>query len=247
MTCICYESKLTILVGLPDLCNLLVTTGAQDFNEALYICSFFTDSTVQSFGIIESLCGREEKAVYKKENRKRRQRRKRTGQVEEVEEGGRGREGEEEGRRRGGGGGRGGRGGEGEEEEVEEEGRRRWKKKDKELQHRGTLGSIKATMHSLKLPEVSDLSSCIRSWRRRGKMVKDLKSFLTYTYTMCVHVHTHIYMYAHTYTHTHLVVECLELFADFLSMTIAPLGQHTYNGCLIRALCVWGEVGEGGV
>ena len=29
-------------------------------------------------------------------------------------------------------------------------------------------------------------------------------------------------------------------------MTIAPLGQHTYDGCLIRALCVWGEVGEGG-
>ena len=55
VTCICYESKLTILVGLPDLCNLLVGTGAQDFNEALYICSCFTDSTVQSFGIIESL------------------------------------------------------------------------------------------------------------------------------------------------------------------------------------------------
>ena len=84
MTCICYESKLTILVGLPDLCNLLVSTGAQDFNEALYICSFFTDSTVQSFGIIESLCGREEKAVKK---RKRKQR-------EEKEEG------EREGRRR---------------------------------------------------------------------------------------------------------------------------------------------------
>ena len=65
MTCICYESKLTILVGLPDLCNLLVGTGAQDFNEALYICSCFTDTTVQSFGIIESLYGRE-KSVYKK-------------------------------------------------------------------------------------------------------------------------------------------------------------------------------------
>ena len=57
-------------------------------------------------------------------------------------------------------------------------------------------------------------------------------------------------MYIHTFTcmhiHTHLVVEGLELLADFLSMTIAPLGQHTYDGCLIRALCVWGEVGEGG-
>ena len=63
---------------------------------------------------------------------------------------------------------------------------------------------------------------------------------------MCVHVHTHIYMYAHIHTYTHLVVECLELFADFLSMTIAPLGQHTYDGCLIRALCVWGGMGEGG-
>ena len=29
-------------------------------------------------------------------------------------------------------------------------------------------------------------------------------------------------------------------------MTIAPLGQHTYDGCLIRALCVWGGMGEGG-
>ena len=69
---------------------------------------------------------------------------------------------------------------------------------------------------------------------------------------MCGHVHTHIYMYAHintymhahTYIHTHLVVEGLELLADFLSMTIAPLGQHTYDGCLIRALCVvvgWGN------
>ena len=86
-------------------------------------------------------------------------------------------------------------------------------------------------------------------------MVKDLKSFCSiHTYTMCVHVHTHIYIYAHT--HTHLVVEGLELLADFLSMTIAPLGQHTYNGCLIRALCVvvrweregvrgWGEGVEG--
>ena len=64
---------------------------------------------------------------------------------------------------------------------------------------------------------------------------------------MCEHVHTHIYMYAHIHTYTHVVVECLELFPDFLSMTIAPLGQHTYDGCLIRALCVWGEVGEGGV
>ena len=78
-------------------------------------------------------------------------------------------------------------------------------------------------------------------------MVKDLKSFCNiHTYSMCVHVHTHIYMYAHIHTYTHLVVECLELLADFLSMTIAPLGQHTYDGCLIRALCVWGEVGEGG-
>ena len=59
-----------------------------------------------------------------------------------------------------------------------------------------------------------------------------------------MYIHTHIYMYAHT--HTHLVVEGLELLADFLSMTIAPLGQHTYDGCLIRALCVCGEVGEGG-
>ena len=60
-----------------------------------------------------------------------------------------------------------------------------------------------------------------------------------------MYIHTHIYMYAHT--HTHLVVEGLELLADFLSMTIAPLGQHTYDGCLIRALCVvvrW--EGEGG-
>ena len=51
-------------------------------------------------------------------------------------------------------------------------------------------------------------------------------------------------MHAHTYIHTHLVVEGLELLADFLSMTIAPLGQHTYDGCLIRALCVvvgWGN------
>ena len=65
---------------------------------------------------------------------------------------------------------------------------------------------------------------------------------------MCVHVHTHIYMYAHIHTYTHLV-ECLELFADFLSMTIAPLGQHTYDGCLIRALCVvvrWERKGVGG-
>ena len=58
-------------------------------------------------------------------------------------------------------------------------------------------------------------------------------------------------MYIHTFTcvhiHTHLVVECLELFADFLSITIAPLGQHTYDGCLIRALCVWGGMGEGGM
>ena len=30
-------------------------------------------------------------------------------------------------------------------------------------------------------------------------------------------------------------------------MTIAPLGQHTYDGCLIRALCVWGGMGEGEV
>ena len=28
-------------------------------------------------------------------------------------------------------------------------------------------------------------------------------------------------------------------------MTIAPLGQHTYDGCLIRALCVWGGGREG--
>ena len=28
-------------------------------------------------------------------------------------------------------------------------------------------------------------------------------------------------------------------------MTIAPLGQHTYDGCLIRALCVCGEGGKG--
>ena len=59
-----------ILVGLTDLCNLLVGTGAQDFNEALYICSCFTDSTMQSFGIIESLYGRE-KSVYKKKEKKR--------------------------------------------------------------------------------------------------------------------------------------------------------------------------------
>ena len=86
MTCICYESKLTILVGLPDLCNLLVGTGAQDFNEALYICSCFTDSTVQSFGIIEGLYGREEKSVKK---RKRKQREEK----EEGEGGGRREEG----------------------------------------------------------------------------------------------------------------------------------------------------------
>ena len=101
VTCICYESKLTILVGLPDLCNLLVSTGAQDFNEALYICSFFTDSTVQSFGIIESLCGREEKSLYTKRRRERGDRDKRK---KEEEGGGRGRRGggreEEDGRRR---------------------------------------------------------------------------------------------------------------------------------------------------
>ena len=75
------------------------------------------------------------------------------GREEEVEEGG---EREEE------------------EEEMEEGGgrRRRWKKKDKELKHRGTLGSIKAAMHSLKFPEVSDLSSCIRSWRQRGRRIE---------------------------------------------------------------------------
>ena len=105
MTCICYESKLTILVGLPDLCNLLVGTGAQDFNEALYICSCFTDSTVQSFGIIESLYGREEKSLYTKRRRERGDRDKR----KKEEEGGKSKK-----RRRKGRGGR--------EEEVEEEG-----------------------------------------------------------------------------------------------------------------------------
>ena len=67
-----------------------------------------------------------------------------------------------------GGGGRDGR----RRRREEEKARRRWKKEDKELKHRGTLGSIKATMHSLKLPEVSDLSSCIRSWRRRGRRIE---------------------------------------------------------------------------
>ena len=87
--------------------------------------------------------------------------------------------------------GRGRRGGGREEEEEEEEGKRRTggggRRRIKiELKHRGTLGSIKATMHSLKLSEVSDLSSCIRSWRRRGKMVKDLKSFCS------IHIHYRI-------------------------------------------------------
>ena len=173
MTCICYESKLTILVSLPDLCNLLVSTGAQDFNEALYICYCFTDSTVQSFGIIESLYGREEKSVYKKKKRKRKQREER-----EQERWKRWKR-----RRR------------------KEEGRRRWKKKDKELKHRGTLGSIKATMHTLKLPEVSDLSSRIRSWRWRSKMVKDLKSFCNiHIYYVCTYTYTHLHVC--TYTHT---------------------------------------------
>ena len=77
-------------------------------------------------------------------------------------------------------------------------------------------------------------------------MVKDLKSFCNiHIHYVCTCTYTHIYMHAHIHTYTHLVVECLELFADFLSMTIAPLGQHTYDGCLIRALCVWDEVGEG--
>ena len=102
MTCIRSESKLTILVGLPDLCNLLVGAGAQDFNEALYICSFFTDSTVQSFGIIESLYGREEKSLYTKRRRERGDRDKR----KKEEEGGEEEEEEEEGKRRTGGGGR---------------------------------------------------------------------------------------------------------------------------------------------
>ena len=47
-----------------------------------------------------------------------------------------------------------------------------------ELKCRGmyvcTLGSIKATMHSRKLPEVSDLSSCMRSWRRRGRRIEGI-------------------------------------------------------------------------
>ena len=99
-------------------------------------------------------------------------------------------------RRRKEGGGGGGGGGE------EEEGRRRWKKKDKELKHRGTLGSIKATMHSLKLPEVSDLSSCIRSWRWRGKMVKGLKSFCNiHIHYVCTCTYTHTFTCMHIFTH----------------------------------------------
>ena len=113
VTCICYESKLTILVGLPDLRNLLVGTGAQDFNEALYICSCFTDSTVQSFGIIKSLYEREEKSVYKKRRRTEggdKDKKEKKGREEEVEEGG-GREEEEEEMEEGGGEGRRGGGG----------------------------------------------------------------------------------------------------------------------------------------
>ena len=76
---ICYESKLTILVGLPDCCNLLVVTSAQDFNEALFISSCFTDSIVQSFGKVESLYGREGETSHEGEKRKKREGRGRWG------------------------------------------------------------------------------------------------------------------------------------------------------------------------
>ena len=101
---ICYESKLTILVGLPDCCNLLVVTSAQDFNEALFISSCFTDTIAQSFGKVESLYGREGETSHEgggpgEEEEEGRQRT--MGRKEEVEKVDRGRT--EEGNEGGGG------------------------------------------------------------------------------------------------------------------------------------------------
>ena len=108
MSYTCFESKLTILVGLLDCCNLLVVTSAQDFNEALFVSSCFTDSIAQSFGIVESLYGREGETSHEgggggggpeEEEEEGRQRTK--GRKEEVKKVDRGRT--EEGNEGGGG------------------------------------------------------------------------------------------------------------------------------------------------